>query len=218
MRFTRFFILVNHFFLIQFNSNPSWALKTQSSLLFCSRFLFLLRFHHDKREDSSASAWLFNCASTTAITAICVIFRTVLPSCKICTGFFRPNKIGPIAPPGQCFAANKVLEFPAGLFGQMILGYFSHNSMPRKTPTECGLGKNEEREGEENVAEEHMSFMFYVVRITFLGFKVLALRFKVEEFLQSSAKTCGKCFRTLNSISVQVSFPADFRRFIRRFS
>jgi hypothetical protein len=54
----------------------------------------------------------------------------------------------------------------------MILGYFSHNTMPGKSPTESGLGKNEERKGEENAAEEHMSFMFYVVRITFFGFKV----------------------------------------------
>jgi hypothetical protein len=39
----------------------------------------------------------FSCASTTAMVTMFTISRTELPSCKTCTGFFKPNNMGPTA-------------------------------------------------------------------------------------------------------------------------
>ena len=88
---------------------------------------FSLPHHSELLTAASVSPLHFSCASTMATKAIFTMFRTVLPSCNTCTGFFIPNKMGPIAsaPPILCALIPLfLLSFYRGSVGQQQSVYW----------------------------------------------------------------------------------------------
>ena len=59
------------------------------------------------------------CASMTAMVTMFTMSRTLLPSCRMCTGFFIPRSTGPIASAASIDCSSLYAMFPASRFGKM---------------------------------------------------------------------------------------------------
>src|SRR5690606_21782115 len=84
-----------HFALVQLQVFPECRVERKKYLFTGDglhrgnyEFFFFPFFSSDLRH--------FVCASTTAINTTFTICRTVEPSCRMCTGFFMPSRMGPM--------------------------------------------------------------------------------------------------------------------------